>query len=268
MRIELVEFKNQNSETLRGILTLPDGTPRSGAVFVHGFERNATVEKKFRLTANALAKQGIVSLRFDFSGCGLSEGDFSDTTIAKRSREMMRAIEFFKKEFGDIKLDLFAHSLGACSVAANLEELKPVLNRIVLVAPALNQCDLLRFYFVRDSMKIKDPGTAISWNNYKQYLDEEFFLKNCDQANAMLKENFIGPDYFMEAKDIDLSHAFDGVKEMVLHVHGDADPKVPLKSLGSEFPNRIIVPGGDHDLERPDLWDQWFSKAIGFITGK
>ena len=267
MNIKLLEFKNQNNEILRGILTLPDGEIRSGVIFVHGFERNATVEKKFRLTANELAKQGIASLRFDASGCGLSEGDFSDTTIAKRSQEMMAAVDFFKNEVGDIKIDLFAHSLGACLVAARLEELKPIASKIVLVAPALNQRDLLRFYFARDLMKIKDPGIAVSWNNYKQYLDEELFQKNCDQANAMLKENFIGSNYFMEAKSVDFSRSFDGIKEKVLHIHGDADPKVPLESLGSIFPNRIIVPGGDHDLERPDWWCQWFSKAAEFITG-
>ena len=82
----------------------------------------------------------------------------------------------------------------------------------------------------------------------------------------MMKENYIRPDYYLEAKDLDFSHSFDSLKEKILHVHGECDLKVPLESLSVEFPNRIIVSGGDHDLERPDFWEQWFPKAIDFLT--
>jgi hypothetical protein len=51
-----------------------------------------------------------------------------------------------------------------------------------------------------------------------------------------------------------------------LHVHGEFDLSAPPESLGTEFPNRIIVKGGDHDLERPDFWEQWFPKAVEFLT--
>jgi len=39
----------------------------------------------------------------------------------------------------------------------------------------------------------------------------------------------------MEAKSVDFSRSFDGIKEKVLHIHGDADPKVPLESLAVYF---------------------------------
>jgi len=39
---------------------------------------------------------------------------------------------------------------------------------------------------------------------------------------------------------------------------------VPLESLNTVFPNRIIVPAGDHELERPDFWEKWFGKAVDF----
>jgi len=77
MKTGLVEFKNKNDDILRGILTVPETAPGRGAIFLHGFERNATVEKKFRRFAGALAERNVASLRFDAAGCGLSGGDFS-----------------------------------------------------------------------------------------------------------------------------------------------------------------------------------------------
>ena len=262
METKLIEFKNQNQEILRGIIIVPNGKINSGAVFVHGFERNATIEKKFKGMSGALAERGIISLRFDFSGCGLSDGDFSKTTIASRAQELLMAVKIFQEEFGLEKLNFVAHSLGACVLVKTLDEIKPRIAKIVLMAPALNQKDLLRYYFARGN----DPEIKVNWQNYKQYLNEEEFLKDCACADKMTCQNYINPDYFLEAKDMDFSRSFDAVKNKILHVHGEFDSSVPPESLGTEFPNRIIVKGGDHDLERPDFWEQWFDKAVEFLT--
>lgn len=262
MKTKLIEFKNQNQEILRGIITMPNGKISGGAVFVHGFERNATTEKKFKGMSGALAERGIISLRFDFSGCGLSDGDFSKTTIASRAQELLMAVKIFQEEFGLEKIDFIAHSLGACVLAKTLNEIKPRIAKIILTAPALNQKDLLRYYFARDN----NPEIKVNWQNYKQYLNEEEFLKDCARADKMTCQNYIGSNYFLEAKDLDFSASFEMIKERILHIHGDADVKVPLESLNVRFENRVIVAAGDHDLERPDFWGQWFGKAVDFLT--
>ena len=266
MQTRLIEFKNQNGEILRGIITSPDDKPRAGAIFLQGFERNATVEKKFKSMASGLAKNSIASLRFDAAGCGLSDGDFSKITINNRAQELLRAVKFFEKESGGMKIDFMVHSLGACVLAKALNDLKSQTGKIVLIAPALNQKDLMRFYFVRDSMNQKGEQIKITWDNYKQYLNEDKFLQDCARAGKMTRENYINPDYFLETKNMDFSRSFDEVKDKILHIHGECDLSVPLESLNVQFPNRIIVPGGDHDLERPDLWAQWFPQAVDFLT--
>lgn len=262
MKTKLIEFKNQYDEVLRGIITASDDNIKAGVVFAHGFERNATVEKKFKMMASVLVDRGIASLRFDFSGCGLSDGDFSKTTIASRAQELLMAVKIFQEEFSLEKIDFIAHSLGACVLVETLNEIKPRIAKIVLIAPALNQKDLVRYYFARDN----NPEIKVNWQNYKQYLNEEEFLKDCARADKMTCQNYIGSNYFLEAKDLDFSASFEMIKERILHIHDDADAKVPLESLNVRFENRVIVVAGDHDLERPDFWDQWFGKAVDFST--
>ncbi len=266
MKTGLVEFKNKNDDILRGILTVPETAPGRGAIFLHGFERNATVEKKFRRFAGALAERNVASLRFDAAGCGLSGGDFFKTTLAGRADELVAAAGLFKKEFGNIEISFVAHSLGMCPLALKLNSLEAAIGRMVFLAPALNQRDLMRYYFVRDMMKVKDSSINVVWSNYRNWLDEKKFLEDCARPVRMTRDNWIGPDYFTEVMDIDMSKYFDAIKNSILHVHGEFDRSVPLESLNTVFPNRIIVPAGDHELERPDFWEKWFGKAVDFLA--
>ena len=50
-----------------------------------------------------------------------------------------------------------------------------------------------------------------------------------------------------------------------MHIHGNKDDKAPLENLNVEFKNKIIIKGGDHDLERPDMMEQWIKNAVDFI---
>ncbi len=263
--VKLIEFRNKIDEVLRGIVTVPEHSNGRGTIFLQGLERNATVEKKFRRLSDALAEKGISSLRFDASGCGLSEGDFSRMTLEKRGQELMAALDAFKKECRVSKISFVGHSLGICPIAPLMEKLDPMIDKMVFIAPALNQMQLLRYYYAIDRMAVENPGLEITWENYSQYVDEDNFLSHC-RSGQTLKENLLRPPYFLEAKNLDYSASFDGIKDKILHVHGDHDKKVPLQSLNTEFPHKLIVAGGDHDLERPEMWEQWFSPAVDFLA--
>jgi hypothetical protein len=86
-----------------------------------------------------------------------------------------------------------------------------------LIAPALNQKDLLRYWFVISQMKKQNPSIEITWQNYKEYLNEDDFIKDCKRIDKITKANYIEANYFLQCKDIDFSNKFDG--KDILHIH-------------------------------------------------
>jgi len=219
MRTKLIEFTNQENETLRGILTLPKGKPESGTIFLQGFEGNCCI-KNSKIFADELNQCNAAAFRFDFAGCGLSDGDFAKMTIAKQVEEFLCALKAFKKEINDVPINAVAHSLGACALAYNVCRLKNEIAKIVLLAPALNQQGLLRYWFVQKTMPQKDKTILINWQNYQQYLDENEFLADCRRTDKMTNADYISVEYRENAKDIDFSKAFADCQQKILYIHG------------------------------------------------
>jgi len=265
METQLIEFQNTENKILRGILIKKREKSSKGVIFISGFERNGTTEPKFKDLADRLISDGVPSLRFDFSGLGLSDGNFRDTTLDRWEREFSNAYNSFKSETGVNSVYVVAHSLGACVLGKYLEKNPNNIERAVLISPALNQKDLMRYWFVSGKMKKENPEQIIEWENYEEFLDEKEFQKDVNKKDKMSKYNFIGADYFRECSELDLSSDFEKYKDRFLHIHGENDIAVPIESLGVKFSNRIIVSGGDHDMERPNQRVQWVGKAIDYL---
>jgi len=265
MDTRIIEFSNAENQKLRGIITIPNDEIKIGVLCLHGFERCATTEKKFKSTADVLLNNHAATLRFDFSGCGLSDGDFKFTTIEKQGIELINAIEVFQREIKITKVSIIAHSLGACVLANQLQKINNKIDKIVLLSPALNQKELLRYWFVAGQMKKTNPSAEINWHNYKEHFIEEDFLSDCAKNGKTTKANYINPEYFLSGKDLDYSNTFLDSDYRILHVHGNKDLAVPFDSLNIKFINQIIVDGGDHDLEKPNQLDQWLPKVVSFL---
>ncbi len=264
METELIEFVGAKGNTLRGILS-GRGTSERVVLMLHGFERTASAEPKFKRLADALGEIGVASFRFDFTGCGLSDGDFQQNTTSSYAEDARLAIAYLKEK-GFQSYSVVAHSLAACVLASLDEKDSHEFEQIVLIAPALNQKCLLRFWFVKNLMKKKDPLFRVTWGNYTELLDEAAFEADCARTDKMTKANFVGAKYFLQNKDCDYSEQFSSLMSRTLLVHGSGDDTVPLESLSINFPSQLIVKNGDHDLERPDLIKQWLPDVVKFLV--
>ncbi|HNZ83712.1 MAG TPA: hypothetical protein PKL98_00315 [Candidatus Pacearchaeota archaeon] len=243
----------------RGIL-VEKGT-KDIVLMIGGFERCATTEKKFKILSDML---DFSSFRFDYDGIGLSDGDFSKSTVMNLSNQFKNIILGLRQN-GYSEFSIIAHSLGACVYAMLKDEIS--FKKTILLSPALNQKDLMRYWFTISNFKNSSDSTGIKidWDNYKRYLDEDNFKKDCFRNNRMTKQNYIASNYYLENSEIDYSKYINSA-DNILHIHGEEDEKVPIKSLNVRFPNFIFVKKGDHDLERPDMITQWLDQAIDFIN--
>ena len=117
MRSEKYEFTGHNGGVLAGRLELPEeGDPLAFAVFAHCF----TCSKDFvasRTIARSLAKRQIATLRFDFTGLGNSEGDFSNTNFSSNVEDLVLAAESLAKDHRAPHI-MIGHSLGGAATLA------------------------------------------------------------------------------------------------------------------------------------------------------
>ncbi len=121
MKSQRVSFEGAAGNRLTGQLELPAhgeaGTaPHSYALFAHCFTCTRNI-RAARVITQALARQGIATLRFDFTGLGDSEGDFADTNFSSNVQDLLAAAQFLEREYAAPAL-LVGHSLGGTAVLA------------------------------------------------------------------------------------------------------------------------------------------------------
>ncbi len=152
-----LKFTNREGRTLAGVLHAPDAAPpRASAVFAHCFTCTKNIRAAVRI-AEALAAEGFAVLRFDFTGLGQSEGDFSETRFSSNVDDLVDAAEFMSGRDQPPAL-LIGHSLGGTAVLAAAHEIESVEAVATIAAPADPEHVL---NLLGDKIdKIEDEGSA------------------------------------------------------------------------------------------------------------
>lgn len=135
MSTERVQFESTSGHRLAGLLDLPDDKEATAfAVFAHCF----TCGKNLKPIVNinkTLANYGFGVLRFDFTGIGESQGDFSETSFSSNVEDLQAAADFLEEQYQAPAL-LIGHSMGGAAVlqaAGKIDSAKAV---ITIAAPS------------------------------------------------------------------------------------------------------------------------------------
>lgn len=130
---EKVEFKSGN-EALRGSMFIPKGKgPFASVVFYHGLGSDRT---KYLPMAEFLSNKGIITLAFDFRGCGSSEGLFENQTPRMGIEDGEAALEFLLSQNVDKeRIGIQGTSFGGY-VAGMLLNDYDFIKSVLLRAPA------------------------------------------------------------------------------------------------------------------------------------
>ncbi len=165
--LKKIFIRNPEGLRLSTILHIPEKPKEIGVILCHGF--TGSKDKNFiPELALELEKQGFLTLRFDFSGNGESEGKFEDRTYTKYVEDLKSVIEWFRSKVN--KICVIGHSMGGSIAIIEYSKYKN-FDKLVLLAPGIKSArkDIPKESFKGDYVEFVD-----SWG-VKRRLKIEYF---------------------------------------------------------------------------------------------
>ena len=176
-------FKGSLGDDLVARLDSPE-EPKAYVLFAHYFTGNKDISALGRIS-RALNEANIALFRFDYTGLGMSGGDFANTNFTSNVNDLIAAADFMRKNYKAPQI-VVGHSLGgtaAIAAASSIPEVKAV-------ATIGSPCDTahVQHNFADHIAEIKAKGEAEvvlggkKFNIKKQFLDD---ISNQDMPNKI-----------------------------------------------------------------------------------
>ena len=226
--------------------TLHKGKPDSDTCIImcHGLLSNKD-SVKYIVLGEACEKFGFNAIRFDFRGCGESEGKIRDTTVTKRMADLNAIIDYASKNLNANKIGLFGSSLGGYLSLIKTNQ-DPRIKAVVCISSPYSMLNLI------------DP-TDIS----QGYMEID---------NVRISSTFFED---LEKNDDQLLNGLATISSPVLLFQGDRDTLVPIdhafkifETLATEKDLKILS-GAEHLIISPKYLSQilkasfnWFNKYL------
>lgn len=249
MKLEKVTFKNREGQTLMGRLHLPpDKKPIAYAIFAHCFTCGKDVLAATNIS-RALSTAGVATLRFDFTGLGESEGDFSDATFASTVEDIESAADFMADNYSAADI-LIGHSLGGTAVLLAGNRIASVKTIITIGSPA-------------------SPAhvTQLFSDNIDKIIEEGKAKVNIAGRTFMLKKKFIE-----ELEQVNMEEEISNLEHPLLILHTPQDEVVDIDNarqifMAAKHPKSFIsLDGANHLLSNKR--DSEFAANLIFMWAK
>ncbi len=231
MNLQKVTFRNKEGQELVGRLELPaDRHPHNFALFAHCFTCNKNL-LAVRNIGKALTSNGFGVLRFDFTGLGESEGDFSDTNFSGNVSDLVAAADFLKENYQAPSL-LIGHSLGGAAIIFAASEI-PSVNALATIGAPSNPVHVK--HLLQSSIaQIQSDGQA---------------TVNLSGRDFTIKKQFLDD---LESKS--LPEVAKALRKPLLILHSPQDTTVEIKNaeeiyVAARHPKSFVsLDGADHLL--------------------
>jgi putative redox protein len=135
MNREILSIQNKKGHKLQAYLELPaDQKPHYFAIFAHCFTCNSNLSAVKNIS-RSLTSHGFGVLRFDFTGLGRSEGEFSESYFSANVDDLIAVNDYITKHYQAPDL-LVGHSLGGAAVIVAASRLKNIKAVATVGAPS------------------------------------------------------------------------------------------------------------------------------------
>ncbi len=182
-----ITFKNSQGNILSGTIDQVEN-PIAQAVFSHCFTCSKDHISSYRI-CKALTNQNIQVLRFDFTGLGKSEGDFTSTDFSSNIDDIKSAVEYLSARDMPPQL-LIGHSLGGIAAAATACELSEI-QAVTTIASPSRPAHVLDHFEKHIPKIIKDGFDDVTIFNRSFRFTKEYVLdlKDYDERHFISKLN-------------------------------------------------------------------------------
>ena len=134
MPTQKMEFEGHDGDLLAARLDTPDAAARACVLFAHCFTCSKDIFAASRISS-ALTGRGFAVLRFDFTGLGMSEGEFANTNFSSNVGDLIKAADYMREQF-EAPAVLIGHSLGGAAVLAAAADIPECRAVVTIGAPA------------------------------------------------------------------------------------------------------------------------------------
>lgn len=226
---------------------LGDGQKCPLVIFCHGLAGNLDFHL-WPLLAQPLNEHGIGVLRFDFNGCGKSEGKFQDMTASNEIYDLLDVIAWARKQPYTANISILGHSQGGVVAGMAAGRCGAIqIECLVLMSPAAVIRD--------DALRGSTQGAQYDpW-----HLDKPFYEIPGKGLN-------IGRAYIQDAMDLPIYKTTGQYSGPAFIVSGMADRVVPY-TYAERYAHVLknseltLVPGADHK------WTHDPQYVAGLVSG-
>lgn len=249
-------------QNLFGMVHLPlAATQKIPAVLIcHGLggDKNGRY-RAYVILARMLAEHGIACLRFDYRGCGDSEGEFNQVTLHSQVEDSVAATHFLQQypQIDSTRLGIFGRSFGGL-VAVHTAAKTKAFNSIGLWSAVYNG----------------EPWREIWEQAQMGTLPQEHY-----NAAMTVNGHTVDVQLWQELFQSDINGSLGELKTIpMLHIHGERDSRVSFTQADeyrkaretAQAPNHFIrLKESDHDFsnvwEREEAFEStvdWFRQTL------
>lgn len=248
-------------------VVVPDGEgPFPVVVMNHGHGGGRQENGGFGKVADALAKEGILTIRMDFPGSGDSTEPFTEGYLSNMISDSNASLDYVLENYpaDPDRLGIFGYSMGgriALTIAGSVDN---PYRAVALLAPSGNPGEELMVPFLGGQAEYDRLYAEASGD--KGYAE---FLTQWGQTQQLSKTWF---DELLVSKPLD---AIGNFKGDMLIVYGDKDVVVPAEvnqSVVAAYPAAkvVVVPEADHGYgfysDQPDVSALVESSIVEFFV--
>lgn len=246
-----ISIVNKYGEKLIGLETLPLAEKKKypTIVLVHGFGVTKEEAGKFDKLAQYLSIAGFLVYRFDFSGCGESEGDYSQTSLSKLKSDLSKILNFVQQQdkVDKLKIGILGQSFGT-SVTIALESKVKCLVMISSISHP------------------KEIFFKLAGDDYNPQ-----GITSTKRSDGTVTKT--GPQFWPDFANYDLLESVKRIHCPIFFIHGSEDAKVPFSEAEAYFQNanepkeKIVIEEMEHGWEpcRERVYQlvvDWFKKHL------